>query len=176
MDKYIYGCAKCFHFLEEENGEFVALDRDSLKISSEVGLTLGHNMDQVLTTTAQNNLDLVIAKKGIYFRYHVTGEEGERAYWKVKNQALRHCSSIRYTGHLEKWRGSNLFYIEVDSVMYELCLTNSPADCETFCTTQADDIRLAPIDWSVKPIMDSVNIWEVEVGIHKLKVMRAAIG
>lgn len=180
MDKYIYGCARYFTFvrkmsIRDDPSALSLVDSDTFLFSSEVGLTLEHDFDRVLTTTDKGNLDLYVTSEGIFFRYKVIGEIGERTYRKVKNFALRHCSTIRQLGEFrrklsyeERHLGNNKVFLEKGSIFYEICLTNGPAHSYTFCTVHKDDKRLKGVNWDKPVDLGTENHWEPIILSHKI--------
>lgn len=178
MDKYIYG--KAFNFntvLEyEEFSCYLFCEPENFKIGQTVGLTINHKYDKLITTTEQNNLDLAVNQEGLFFRYKVSGEAGEQAWWEVQNWNLHYCSCIRtsrsYTRmeYLEDQFNFPYPVLMDDAAeLFEICLTDKPRDWNTFCTVDSDDIRLAGIDWSNMPAASPNNIWEEEYSFHQSK-------
>ncbi|MNP19233.1 Caudovirus prohead protease [compost metagenome] len=178
MEKAIYGMAQPFndfYFKEDsENGIFLSqrTNRNAVRFDTKVGITLFHDYSKQLGTT-EDNLLLQVTDAGIFFKLIPNTPLGLSAYKRVKRAALRHCS-LSYI-LFEKERNSELeqaataeFQLHGFSdqiviedykkiVVYEVCLTNRPANKSTFCTTNYNDPRLEGLNWdAAAPIPETL--------------------
>lgn len=174
--KAIYGLA--IHFADHCNYEehdpetntfrFFRFEPSSIRSDGLIGITLEHDFGKCLGRTDEGDLSIYITDIGLYFRLIPTTPAAMSAYKRVKRNALRHCSfcckyeykNVSRNTRLEaaakrklsQFIGSSDDNIVVETLanilLYEICLTNSPANQETFCTTDVHDKRLAGIDWN----------------------------
>ncbi|MEK3788064.1 HK97 family phage prohead protease [Paenibacillus sp. FSL K6-1230] len=174
MIKAIYGMAMPFNscYVDSPNKEsepFIVekTNEESVFFDEMVGITLQHDYEKHFGTTNQN-LTIKVTDNGVYFRLIPNTPLGLSVYKKVKRSALRHCSlsfivpkRIRNI-EIEDSKAPFLKAIGMDSdfivkeykkiIIYEICLTNGPANEETFCTTDPNDKRLKGIDWDGQPL------------------------
>ena len=165
-EKAIYGMAQPLaDFYHEQNDETFVVqktNRASVKFEPKVGITLGHDYSQVFGTTDEN-LFLQVSDRGVFFKIIPNCPLGWSIYKKVKRRALRHCSisfkAIQkqrntddedYFGEVFRTAGvdDNILVEDYKKiVVFEVCLTNGPANTLTFCTTDAKDPRLEGLEW-----------------------------
>lgn len=186
MEKAIYGMAMPFddYYLNPDPEKNVfgveTTNRASVRFEELVGITICHDYTQVFGTTREN-LFIQVTDKGVYFKLIPNTPLGWSAYKKVKRNALRHCS-ISYNDIQKKRnlaseiRMSHLFRAAGfdDSIIieeyrkvnvFEICLTNGPANKLTFCTTNANDPRLGGLTWEeVAPIPETLIVPSSEKG------------
>lgn len=177
MEKAIYGMAQPFndmYFETNSDGAFKVekTNRESVRFDTKVGMTLFHDFSMTFGTT-DNNLFIQVTDTGIYFKLVPNSQLGWSVYKKVKRAALRHCSlsysvieternaadervataAFRSRGYTDEVIVEDYGRIRV----YEICLTNGPANKLTFCTTNANDQRLAGLSWdNIEPIPQSL--------------------
>lgn len=173
MEKAIYGMVQPFgdcYIDTNSEGAFKVkkTNRESVRFDSMVGMTLSHDFSKTIGTTKEN-LFVQVTDSGIYFKLIPNSPLGWSIYKKVKRAALRHCSlsftmiktarnevdektvtaAFRSQGYTDKVIVEDYRNIRV----YEICLTNHPANKLTFCTTNEKDPRLTGLSWdSIEPI------------------------
>lgn len=165
-EKAIYGMAQPLaDFYHEQKGETFVVqktNRASVKFEPKVGITLGHDYSQVFGTTDEN-LFLQVSDRGVFFKIIPNSPLGWSIYKRVKRNALRHCSisfkAIQkqrntadedYFGEVFRAAGvdDNILVEDYKKiVVFEVCLTNGPANTLTFCTTDAKDPRIEGLEW-----------------------------
>lgn len=178
MEKAIYGMAmpfEDFYLRPDPERNIFRVDktnRASVRFEELVGMTICHDYTQVFGKT-NDNLFIQVTDKGVYFKLIPNTPLGLSVYKKVKRNALRHCS-ISYND-IQKKRdvdeearvSQRLRTVGLDDSIiieeyrkinvFEICLTNGPANELTFCTINADDHRLAGLTWDgVSPIPDGL--------------------
>lgn len=198
MQKHIYGLAATFdHFVGEEKSgiaEFVRVNSNNVRYGKSVALTVNHNPKHTITTTKNGEktgeLLLVQTGFGLYFRFTPITEDGMRAYRHVKQRKLRQCSCIFKTGrkkrdleHEERLKrsapgvlGTDRIYKYSDATIFEICLTSSPKDTETFCTTDPNHPGLKGVEWLQNIEHSDVEYWddyviskEIDEGIGEIE-------
>lgn len=194
MEKAIYGMAMPFNdFYTESDSEkntysVDMTNHDAVFFDSKVGITLGHNYFQVFGTT-EDGLQIQLTDAGVFFKLTPNCPLGWSVYKKVKRAALRHCSisyrriltepnvtkeravteAFRSAGHTDEISVNDLREITV----FEVCLTNGPANKLTFCTTNVDDPRLKGLSWdNIQPIPKAL-IRPIEQGGFDHKIWMA---
>ncbi|AZS14572.1 HK97 family phage prohead protease [Paenibacillus lutimineralis] len=173
IQKAIYGMAMPFNdcYIDVNSDDsFTAqkTNRESVRFDKLVGMTLFHDFTKTFGST-NDNLFIQVTDTGIYFKLIPNTPFGWSVYKKVKRAALRHCSLsftnikkernvVQEKNLTESFRSLGLS----DSIViedyrkirvYEICLTNGPANKLTFCTTDAKDPRLADLNWdNIEPL------------------------
>lgn len=178
IEKAIYGMVQPFNdfYLTEDTSknEYKAekTHQDSVHFDTKVGITLFHDYTKDFGTTDEN-LFLQVTENGIYFKLVPNSPLGWSAYKKVKRAALRHCSlsylknkkerdpiteSLVTTAFREHGFDDEIIIEDIrDITVFEICLTNGPANKSTFCTTNQNDPRLIGLKWSdVPPIPNAL--------------------
>lgn len=186
MEKAIYGLAADFEAVHWDikggKVEYFHVEPSTVRFASNVAFTLEHEPKQVITTTKnEENGQLIIVQKGplLYFKFIPTTKHGERFYRYVKLQKLRKCSyifrkvlSYRDVQNEKKlmWAMDSKEKILINhGTVFEICLTNSPRDDTTFCTTDVNDLRLKGINWTTNVELQSGSHWEQHLEMEDLK-------
>jgi HK97 family phage prohead protease len=127
-----------------------------------VGATIGHDYEQELGRTDRGTLCIHINDRGLFFKIIPDSPLAWDAYRKVKKNQIRHCSLSfkvkQERDFKEEQRAAELFellnwkekIIVQDYKMikvFEVCICNSPANKDTWCTTNKNDPRLKGIQW-----------------------------
>jgi HK97 family phage prohead protease len=167
LEKAIYGMAMPFNdcYVNTDPTGVMRVrktNRESVYFESLVGITLEHDYTKVLGRT-DNNLFLQVTDSGVYFKLIPDCPLGWSVYKKVKRHALRHCSISFNPVMMQRNFSDEERVLKIsraagvgDSVIveecrkinvFEICLTNQPANKSTFCTTDANDPRLAGLRW-----------------------------
>lgn len=177
-DKAIYGMAQPFddfYFKDDiKNGVFLAqrTNKSAVHFDSKVGMTLRHDYSQQLGTTDEN-LFLQVTDTGIFFKLIPNTAMGWSAYKKVKRAALRHCSlsyvlfakerniefekSVTTVFRSQGYTDQIVIEDYKNIMVFEVCLTNGPANKSTFCTTNKYDPRLDGLNWeNIAPIPEAL--------------------
>lgn len=168
MNKIIYGLAQPFN---DSYVDYVPLfdqfsvdktKRSAVELDSLVGMTLNHDYSKEIGRST-SNLTISINDKGIYFKLIPNNKLGLEVYNEVRRKKLSHCSlsyivedkqrdyeAEEKLGALSKivgWDHSFQVYSYSKILVYEMCLTNNPANKTTFCTTNKRDPRLKGVMW-----------------------------
>lgn len=162
MSKFIYGLAMPFkssyweYELLTNTFKFELTNRESVTFWKEIVLTLNHDYSKVIGTT-DRNLSLKVTNEGVFFRLIVDTKEGLKARSEVSKGTLNHCSisylhrsvrepeeeqRVEQLGKLLGWDEKFVVTKYKEILVEEICLTNNPANDETFCTTNRNDPRL----------------------------------
>ena len=188
MEKAIYGLAADFeavHWdIKGKNVEYFHVKPSTVNYADNVAFTLEHEPKEIITTTKdQENGQLILVQKGplLFFKFVPATKHGERFYRYVKLQRLRKCSYIfrkilSYRDvHNEKklmWAMDSKEKILINhGTVFEICLTNSPRDNTTFCTTDVNDPRLKGINWITNVELKGGSRWEQHLETEELKDM-----
>ena len=181
MEKAIYGVAAIFdHPTVKSKGEKVdmyTIEPSTVQYYENVAFSLHHEPKQTITTTKnKDNGQLILVQKGkqLFFKFIPTTKDGERIFRYVKQRKLRQCSYSYYV--LEKtpddeikrkvsWAldpGDTISKAHV--AIFEVCLTNNPADEETFCTTDKNHPLFRGIEWKTNvELAVEGDYWEEKV-------------
>jgi hypothetical protein len=176
-EKAIYGMAQSndFYLINNTDRNEFKVEKthpDSIHFDSKVGITLSHDYTKAFGTTNEN-LFLQVTESGIYFKLIPNSPLGWSAYKKVKRAALRHCSvsylknkkerdpiteSSVTTVFREHGFNDEIIIEDIrDITVFEVCLTNGPANKSTFCTTNPNDPRLRGLKWNdIPPIPNTL--------------------
>lgn len=175
IEKYIYGLAADFrnvYFeLKKDLTNFEYLDADKVRYGKDIAFTLGHEPKEFITSiqTQSENGELIFVEKDglLFFRFSPKNEHGKRIFRYVKQRKLRQCSYIykkmkctRDLANESKCgvEGNERIY-QNEGVIYEICLTNTPRDTNTFCTTDKHHPRLKGIVWEQNITLSGVDHW-----------------
>ncbi|HZG81775.1 MAG TPA: HK97 family phage prohead protease [Brevibacillus sp.] len=179
MEKFIYGLAipfesyPCWKYdRDSRTYTFERINPTGIMTDGLVGILEGHSFDKQLGRTDDGTLSLYINDRGLFFRLSPENQAALSCYKRVKRNALRHCSMAYHfkkedririsedeekVKHLYALDGEKVIFQELREIqLYELTLTNNPAQDYTFCTTDKHDKRLQGIDWE-KPIQLTKN-------------------
>lgn len=167
MDKAIYGLAMAFNQFYgryDARTNIYKLELPNYEVTDlweDITLTLEHNKYLTIGST-RKNLSVLLSPKGLFFRFIPDTPEGLKAYLKVKRGRLRHCSVTylrRMTRNYSEGDKINSLarlldlhqYFTVDehheALVHEICLTNTPANPATFCTTDVNHPLLREVIW-----------------------------
>lgn len=175
-DQAIYGLAMPFDDSYWEYDKWTdtityeRTNRNAVVFDTIVGATIDHDYSRTLGDI-RDNLIVRANEYGVVFKLIPNCPEGFSAYKKVKRGALKHCS-VSYlvrqsaTDTEEERRAAKKFkelgwkekvkvkrYKKV--LLFEICLTNEPANASTFCTTDKNHPMLKGIDWNT-PLPEKV--------------------
>lgn len=177
IEKAIYGMAADFSAVFFERGEtgttFFRVDPAKVKFAKDIAFTLNHEPKKTITTLlGKENGELIIVQKGecLFFKFIPTTRAGQRLYRYVKAVKYRQCSYIynvekrvidaemeeRFSWSLEPHE--HIFLDE--AIIFEVCLTNTPRDKLTFCTTDANHPQLKGIDWTTNVQFTEQDCWK----------------
>jgi HK97 family phage prohead protease len=169
VEQAIYGMAMPFSNMYWEYDRLTntytidKTNRESVVFDTIVGATIDHDYSKALGDIREN-LTVKANEHGVCFKLIPNCPLGYSAYKKVKRGALRHCSVsylVRESGidEQEEQRAAQLFetlgwnervvvneYKKI--LLFELCLTNNPANYATFCTTDKDHPLLKGVIWN----------------------------
>ena len=158
IEKYIFGLSCDLDSVHYDiKNDFITFFKiDKVKFASNIRLTINHNADRVIADTKNNDLKLVQLGSLLFFRLRVDNEKHLEAYNSVLNGKLKHCSyMIRKTNVtpcndiMKSFKdNSNDRFEMVEGVVFEICLTDSPRDANTFATTDRQHALIRNIDWS----------------------------
>lgn len=185
MEKAIYGLAADFEAvhvdIKGEEVEYYHVEPRTVQYAKNVALTLEHKPKQTITTTRnQENGQLILIQKGslLFFKFTPSTKEGERIYRYVKQKKLRHCSytfrklaTLRDTKTERKtaWiMGSGETIVINHAAVYEICLTNTPRDKNTFVTTDKNHPLLKGIEWKTNVELVATDYWKEAVELGEL--------
>ncbi|MCR8853499.1 hypothetical protein [Lysinibacillus fusiformis] len=185
MEKAIYGIAADFEAVhwnrKGENVEYFHVEPSTVQYAENVAFTLEHKPKQTITTTKkQENGQLIIVQKGslLFFKFIPTTKDGQRIYRYVKQRKLRQCSYIiRKLASLRDIKTEGKLSLAMDpketivinhGVVYEICLTNSPRDKNTFCTINANHPLFKDIEWETNVELTATDCWDEEVKLAEL--------
>ncbi|KPN97746.1 HK97 family phage prohead protease [Lysinibacillus sp. ZYM-1] len=185
MEKVIYGLAADFEAVhwnrKGENVEYFHVEPSTVQYAENVAFTLEHKPKQTITTTKnEENGQLIIVQKGplLLFKFIPTTKDGERIYRYVKQRKLRQCSYIfRKLASLRDVRTEGKASWAIDpgetiminhGAVYEICLTNTPRDKNTFVTTDANHPLLKSIEWKTNVELAATDYWKEEVKLAEL--------
>ncbi|WP_145524129.1 HK97 family phage prohead protease [Virgibacillus sp. SK37] len=169
MKKAIYGLAMPF---DDSYVDYIPLfnqyeiertNKESVQLDTLVGATVEHNYIQELGRT-DRNLDICVTDDGVFFRIIPDTKLGHSTYKKVSNGSLKYCS-ISYTVRKKKrdykseeklsylskslgWKDNFIVFKYAEILVFEICVTNNPANRATFCTTNKNDLRLRGVKWN----------------------------
>lgn len=177
IEKAIYGLAADFeavHWdIKGENVEYYHVEPSTVQYAKNVAFTIDHKPKQTITTTKnEGNGQLILVQKGsfLFFKFTPTTKDGERIYRYVKLQKLRKCSYIfRKLASFRDVETENNTPIVMEptekivihhAAVYEICLTNSPRDKTTFCTTDVNHPLLKGINWETNVELVARDYWE----------------
>jgi phage head maturation protease len=168
MDKAIYGLAMPFNDIYWEYDRLTntytidKTSRGAVLFDTIVGATIDHDYTKALGDIREN-LIVKANEYGVCFKLTPTCRLGYSAYKKVKRGALRHCSvsylireaskDIDGEQHAKQlantlgWNERIIVNKYKKIILFELCLTNNPANAATFCTTDKNDPRLKGVEW-----------------------------
>ncbi|KIL45007.1 HK97 family phage prohead protease [Jeotgalibacillus soli] len=169
MEMAIYGLAMPFNqFYWNYNSqtntyELELTNYEVTELWKEIPLTLEHNKYWTIGRTGKN-LSVLLNPAGVFFKLVPDTPESFKAYKDVKEGFLRHCS-VTFLRHksrefVEECKIQSLarimnlnhnFIVEEHNevLVHEICLTNSPGNKATFCTTDRNDMRLKGVKWDV---------------------------
>lgn len=162
MEKAIYGLAadlQAVHFdIKKDFTEYFTVNH--AQFASNIALTVEHEPKQLVTTTKnRENGELILVKIGslLFFKFIPTTPKGNRLYRYVKQQRLRKCSYIfsklgnetdEKSEEKMAWvLDKNDKIVKKNAMIFEVCLTNTPRDANTFCTTNVNHPLLRGINW-----------------------------
>lgn len=175
IDRFIYGKAiplakndyPCWEYdPETDTYTFERINPHGILTDGMVGMLEAHSFDKPLGRTDDGTLNLYIHDSGLYFRLRAENPAAMSCYKRVKRNALRFCSigyhlkkedRIRVSVDEEKLKKihsqlsgkEKVIFQELREIhLYEISLTNNPAQDGTFCTTDKHDKRLPVIDWN----------------------------
>lgn len=169
MQKAIYGLAMPFNDSYWSYDRFTntytfdKTSRESVVFDTIVGATIDHDYSKALGDVKEN-LTVKTNEYGVCFRLIPNCSLGCSTYNKVKRGALRHCSVsylIRETKRNKQMEQQTMSLTKMFGwtervvvneykkiLLFELCLTNNPANDATFCTTDPNHPLLQGIEWS----------------------------
>lgn len=182
MEKAIYGMAAdfsaVFHERDEKGTTYFRVDPAAVKFAKDIAFTLNHEPKETITTLLEpSNGELIIVRKDgcLYFKFVPTTRSGNRLYRNVKAGKYRQCSYIynakkrvRDTDMEERFAWSLEPHERMaldEAIIYEVCLTNTPRDKVTFCTTDANHPQLQGIDWTTNVQLTDEDCWKENVKI-----------
>jgi hypothetical protein len=167
MEKAIYGLAMPFNefywnYTKLTNTYELELTNYGVtQLWKAIQLTIDHDRSKILGTTEQD-LFVKLHPSGVYFKMVSNTPESFKAYQDVKDGLLRHCS-ITYLRRMERdydeenkvislarvmnWNHNFIVKKHTEVLIDEMCLTNSPGNKATFCTTDKNDPRLKGVRW-----------------------------
>jgi phage head maturation protease len=168
LEKAIYGMAMPFNDSywefdhEQETFVFDKTNRDAVVIDGLVGATVDHDFSRTIGVTGEN-LFLQAHERGVFFKLIPDSPFGQSIYKKVKRGELRYCSCMYfvrsarrdYQAEDEAMTLARSFGIQEKVVvreyrriiLFEICLTNNPANKTTFCTTDENHPLLQGVTW-----------------------------
>ncbi|WP_277587343.1 hypothetical protein [Psychrobacillus antarcticus] len=175
IEKYIYGLAADFKnvYVDVKKGltDFCYLNDEKVRYSKDIAFTLGHEPKEFITSilTQSENGELILVEKDglLFFRFSPKNEHGNRIFRYVKQRKLRQCSymykKMKRTRDLKNEskcgvEGNERIY-KNEGVIYEICLTNTPRDTDTFCTTDKHHPRLKWIVWEQNITLSDEDHW-----------------
>lgn len=168
--KAIYGLAMPFNdsYIDRihVNNEFrlERTNKESITFDRLVGATLGHDYSKSIGVTREN-LQFEVTDDGVFFKLIPLTPLGIETFEQVRDGKLRQCS-ISYVVKKKKrdheaetklkqltsmlgWNDTCIVYQYTEIKVFEICLTNYPANENTFCTTNPNHPLLAGIDWTI---------------------------
>ncbi|GIP40779.1 hypothetical protein J31TS4_40590 [Paenibacillus sp. J31TS4] len=172
MEKAIYGMAMplndSYYDFDPASNTFT-IDKtnpDAVIIDGYVGATMNHDFSRTLGLTGEN-LILQKNERGVFFKLIPDSPSGLSAYKKVKRGALRHCSCCYFVRkaprnvQAEQMAAASASAVGIKEniivreyrkiILYEVCLTNNPANKATFCTIDKDHPLLQGLKWDEHP-------------------------
>lgn len=168
MERAIYGLAMPFKDMYWKYDRltntytFDKTNKESIIFDTVVGITIDHDYSRSLGDI-RDNLIVKANEHGVCFKLIPNDPLGYSAYKKVKRGALRHCSVsylVRKTNrdvkaeqqaadllNTLKWNERIVVNEYKKILLFEICLTNYPANPATFCTTEKDHPLLKGVNW-----------------------------
>ncbi|MBN6890037.1 phage head maturation protease [Cytobacillus horneckiae] len=168
MEKAIYGLAMPFNDGYCEYNQltntfsFDKTNKDSVIFDTIVGATINHDYSQCLGDI-RDNLIVKANEYGVCFKLTPNCPLGYSAYKRVKRGALRHCSvsyMVRESNKDEQvgkkaealfrnvgWDERVIVNEYKQILLFEVCLTNNPANDITFCTIDPNHPLLKGVEW-----------------------------
>lgn len=189
IEKAIYGLAASFDYpILNKNGQgmdYSTIEPTTVQFFKNVALSLDHVPKETITTTENcENGELILVQRGwqLFFKFIPTNKNGERIYRYVKQRKYRHCSYsakiLKRVPNEDLQKRASWFLDSGSTVskkhvgIYEVCLTNNPANNETFCTTDGNHPIFEGIDWRNNVNFlpsDAGDPWEEEIAFSEIQ-------
>lgn len=167
-EKAIYGMAMPFNDNYADYYEIAQefmIDRtnkEATKLDSLIGATIDHDFNLEIGRSNEN-LEVHVTNDGVFYKIVPATPLGHQTYERVKKGELNGSSisyvikrkkrdyeaeqKLRYLSSLMGWKEQFTVFTYTEILVYELCLTNRPANEATFSTTDKNDSRLKGVRW-----------------------------